>query len=575
MTRLLSLLKGYKLQQIAVILLGTGTVLAGVGLMTSSGYLISRAAERPMIVDLFAVTAAVRFFGISRAVVRYFERVISHDLTFKILRRLRSLFYEKLEPLAPAQLMGRRAGDLLTRIVSDVDTLQNVYLRVISPSIVAVLVTIITCGALLFFSPRLSLAAFVFLFLNGVGVPLLITRLAKGLGREQVRGKSDMNAYLVDRLQGIHDLLSFNRADDAKRDVGLMQSEVAALQKKQSYVTGLQDSLSTFCAHAGMFTVLIVAIPIVVAGEIQGVMLALLTLGVLTSFEAVQSLGTAYQHLEASKESSRRIYSITDRRPAVQSPDTPAPLPEQFQIGFDSISFSYKEEFITIDDVSFSIPHGGKTAIVGPTGCGKSTLVHLLMRFWNPDKGKITVGNADIRSLDVESLRSCFSVVSQDTYIFNKTLRENLKVADHNAEDEHLLRILQEVGLSDLLNGSSPGLELMLGDQGMRLSGGERQRLSIARALLKNAPVFLIDEPTANLDTITEHKILKLLHRYMHDRTTLFITHRLTGMDRFDQILVMDRGKIIERGSHDELLQHMGLYKRMHAQQQELLTADV
>jgi len=575
MTRLLSLLKGYKLQQIAVILLGTGTVLAGVGLMTSSGYLISRAAERPMIVDLFAVTAAVRFFGISRAVVRYFERVISHDLTFKILRRLRSLFYEKLEPLAPAQLMGRRAGDLLTRIVSDVDTLQNVYLRVISPSIVAVLVTIITCGALLFFSPWLSLAAFVFLFLNGVGVPLLITRLAKGLGREQVRGKSDMNAYLVDRLQGIHDLLSFNRADDAKRDVGLMQSEVAALQKKQSYVTGLQDSLSTFCAHAGMFTVLIVAIPIVVAGEIQGVMLALLTLGVLTSFEAVQSLGTAYQHLEASKESSRRIYSITDRRPAVQSPDTPAPLPEQFQIGFDSISFSYKEEFITIDDVSFSIPHGGKTAIVGPTGCGKSTLVHLLMRFWNPDKGKITVGNADIRSLDVESLRSCFSVVSQDTYIFNKTLRENLKVADHNAEDEHLLRILQEVGLSDLLNGSSPGLELMLGDQGMRLSGGERQRLSIARALLKNAPVFLIDEPTANLDTITEHKILKLLHRYMHDRTTLFITHRLTGMDRFDQILVMDRGKIIERGSHDELLQHMGLYKRMHAQQQELLTADV
>ena len=575
MTRLLSLLREYKLQQIAVILLGTATVLAGVGLMTSSGYLISRAAERPMIVDLFAVTAAVRFFGISRAVVRYFERVISHDLTFKILRRLRSLFYEKLEPLAPAQLMGRRAGDLLTRIVSDVDTLQNVYLRVISPSIVAVLVTMITCGVLLFFSPWLSLAAFVFLFLNGVGVPLLITRLAKGLGREQVRGKSDMNAYLVDSLQGIHDLLSFNRADDARRDIGSMQSNVVSIQKRQSYITGLQDSLSTFCAHAGMFTVLIVAIPFVVAGEIQGVMLALLTLGVLTSFEAVQSLGTAYQYLEASKESSRRIYSIMDRRPAVQSPDTPAQLPDRFPIGFDSVSFSYKEEFITIDDVSFSIPHGGKTAIVGPTGCGKSTLIHLLMRFWDPDKGKITVGNADIRSLDVEALRSCFSVVSQDTYIFNKTLRENLTIAYPEAEDGHLQNILQEVGLTDLFNGTSPGLSLMLGDQGMRLSGGERQRLSLARALLKYAPVLILDEPTANLDTITEHKILKLLHRYMQDRTALFITHRLTGMDRFDQILVMDRGKIIERGNHDELLQHKGLYKQMYAQQQNLLTADV
>ena len=575
MTRLLSLLREYKLQQIAVILLGTATVLAGVGLMTSSGYLISRAAERPMIVDLFAVTAAVRFFGISRAVVRYFERVISHDLTFKILRRLRSLFYEKLEPLAPAQLMGRRAGDLLTRIVSDVDTLQNVYLRVISPSIVAVLVTMITCGVLLFFSPWLSLAAFVFLFLNGVGVPLLITRLAKGLGREQVRGKSDMNAYLVDSLQGIHDLLSFNRADDARRDIGSMQSNVVSIQKRQSYITGLQDSLSTFCAHAGMFTVLIVAIPFVVAGEIQGVMLALLTLGVLTSFEAVQSLGTAYQYLEASKESSRRIYSIMDRRPAVQSPDTPAQLPDRFPIGFDSVSFSYKEEFITIDDVSFSIPHGGKTAIVGPTGCGKSTLIHLLMRFWDPDKGKITVGNADIRSLDVEALRSCFSVVSQDTYIFNKSLRENLTIAYPGAEDGHLQNILQEVGLTDLFNGTSPGLKLLLGDQGMRLSGGERQRLSLARALLKNAPVLILDEPTANLDVITEHKILKLLHRYMQDRTALFITHRLTGMDRFDQILVMDRGKIIERGNHDELLQHKGLYKQMYAQQQNLLTADV
>ncbi len=569
-SKLLSYISGHRWQFTLALLLASGTILAGIGLMSTSGYLISRAAQRPMIVDLFMVTAGVRFFGISRAVIRYFERVVSHDLTFKILHSMRVDLYRKFDSFSQKWLMGRRSGDLLAGIVSDIETLQNVYLRIISPVIVAVVISVLTFSGLAFFDLTIAITALAFLVFNGVAVPYLSLRLAKGRGKTDITTRTQLKIYLVDRLQGLQDLLWMGRKNDTLDEFGQLQNKLDDIQTRNAGTSGITEGLNTLLSHLAMFTVLILAIPLVINGDIKGVWLAALTLGVLSSFEAVLGLANAFIQFENSEEASERVFSMAEsgKDLAVSENQNHIEVPHgKFDIGFRNVSFSYDNENITLNDISFDITAGSKTAVVGPTGSGKSTLVNLLLGFWKPDQGQILTNGNSIYDLDIEQLRKKFGVMSQDAYIFNRSLRENLLIANPDATDDQLRAVLHKVGLAEF----AVSLDIQPGSQGMRFSGGERQLIALARVFLKESDCWIFDELTAHMDVVTERKVLNTIWSNLNDKGLLLITHRLIDMDKMDQIFVMQKGKIAETGTHTELLQQTGLYARLYEFQNELI----
>ena len=569
--RLLSHIRAHKSQYILALTLATATILAGIGLMTTSGYLISRAAQRPMIVDLFMVTAGVRFFGISRAVFRYFERLVSHDLTFKILHGMRSSLYRRFDAFSQQWLMGRRPGDLLQGVVSDIEVLQNVYLRIIAPVITALVISLLTFAGLAIFDPRLAVATLIFLTINGVAVPWLAARLARGRGMRDSATRTAQKVFLVDRIQGMQDVLWMGQKAHTKEAFDGMQDQLDDIQRRNAGTTGIAEGLNTLVAHLAMFAVLVLSIPLVLSGQIAGVWLAALTLGVLSSFEASQGLANAFIQYEASDAAATRLHQMAEsgKRPAAAAAERPAVtqtanLPE---IRFDKVCFSYERERVTLHDISFTMPPGSKTAIVGPTGSGKSTLVNLLLGFWQPDSGNIMAGIKPLQYPDLEAFRTQCGVVAQDAYIFNRSLRENLLLAKPGATDRELKTALMQAGLKPF----AENLDMEPGSQGMRFSGGERQLLAMARVLLKDPQLWIFDEPTAHMDAATERKTLDTIWSLAGERSLLMITHRLMDMEKMDQILVMQQGRIAERGTHKELMGKNGLYARMVNQQRQVL----
>ena len=567
--KLINYISAHKLQFAGALILAAGTILAGIGLMSTSGYLISRAAQRPLITDLFMVTAGVRFFGISRAVVRYFERVVSHDLTFKILLSMRTQLYDQIEAFSQKWLMSKRPGELLSGITSDIETLQNVYLRVISPVIVAIVIGFITFAGLAFYDITLASVTLAFFIINGTAVPCLAAYLAKGRGIEDVDTRTKMKVFLVDRLQGLQDLIWMGRKKNTMAEFNEMQGKLKQIQHKNAGTSGLVEGLNSLMAHTAMFSVLVLAIPLVVNGEIKGVMLAALTLGVLSSFEALQGLANAFVQHEASEEAASRLFSLAQEVPGISAstPKMKEPAGKNMSLSFRDVSFYYHDKEDVLKNISFSLSVGSKTAIVGPTGSGKSTLINLLLGFWQPTQGQIMADRDDIQQLDMDKYRNLFGVVSQDAYIFNRSLRENLLLANPDATDQQLIGILQAVGLTSFANN----LAMEPGTQGMRFSGGERQLFALARALLKNNSIWVFDEPTAHMDVNTERKLLNTIWEVRQKRTFLLITHRLIDMEKMDQIIVMNKGNIAEKGTHFDLLERKGFYARMHDHQMQLI----
>jgi ATP-binding cassette subfamily C protein CydC len=572
--RLAAFLKPHIPRVLLAVLLGVATVASNVGLLATAAYLISASALVTFLGALIIPVYLVRLFGVSRAGARYAERLVSHDLTFGLLADFRTWFYARLEPLAPARLLRHRTGDLLSRIVGDVEELQNVYLRVVAPVAVAFVTSLLTFVLLYSFDPLLALIALGFLLAAGIGVPLLVRRLVRGLGRKQLELKGELNARIVDGFQGAQDLLAFGRERDHERDIATLNRRLGRLQGRMAFTTGLQDALDDLLMNLAMLTVLVLAIPLVSGGEVRGVYLAFLALVVLGSFEAVQPLGSAFQFLGRSIGAGERLFEIVDAEPEVKDPAEPLRLPGDHKLEFDGVGFRYETRHRpALADVSFTLERGKRVAVVGPSGAGKSTLAGLILRFWDPTSGRITLGGRDVRGYAQDDVRRLIGVVSQDTHVFNDTLRANLLLARPQATDDDLRRVLALAQLSGLVERLPGGLESPLGEQGLKLSGGERQRLSIARTLLKDAPLLVLDEPTANLDPATERDLLDAIYRATQDRATLVITHRLVRMQEMDEILVLERGRIVERGTHAELAGGHGTYRRMLEVQREVLAA--
>ena len=570
--RLLGFLWPHKWRVFLAILLGAVTVVSNVGLLAVAAYVISAAAIVSYLSLLAIPVYLVRFFSVLRAVSRYAERLVSHDVTFELLAGLRTWFYARLEPLAPARLLRYRSGDLLSRTVKDVEELENVYLRIVSPAVVALVVSLLAFLTLYLFDPLIAFVALGFLAATGVGVPLLVRTLSRGLGRRQLELRAELNARIVDDVQGVQDILAFGSEKGELREISTLHRKLDRVQGRMALISGLQNSLSDLMMNLALVAVLVLAVPLVAAGEVHGVYVAFLALVTLGSFEAVAPLGGAFQFLGRSLGAGERLFEIVDAKPEISDPPEPLALPADNTLEFDRVSFRYEEgDPPVLEDITFTLRRGDRIAVVGPSGSGKSTLVNLVLRFWDPEVGEIRLGGHDIRRCSQEDLRARLGVIAQETHIFNDTLRANLSLANPQADEAMLQDAIAWAQLAGLVERLPEGLSSHVGEQGSRLSGGERQRLAVARALLKDAPLLILDEATANLDTLTERELMAAIRDLMRDRTTLVVTHRLVEMEKMDEILVLERGRIVKRGTHEELVHASDLYRRMLVAQSGML----
>ncbi len=562
--RLLRLAWPYRRWMVFSALLGFATVGSGIGLMATAAWIIARAALHPSIAVLQVAIVGVRFFGIARGVFRYLERLVSHQTTFRLLARLRVWFYERIEPLAPARLGGYHSGDLLSRIGADIDTLENFFLRVLAPPAIALLVTL---AMALFFAAldlRLALALVAYLALAGIGVPLLTRRLGQQSGQGTVAARADLSAALVDGVQGLPDLVTYGHAARQLDTIRALSARIRREQAHMARVGGLDAALGALLSGLAVVTVLALAIPLVEAGKLDGVLLAVLALATISSFEAVLPLPQAFQHLESNLEAARRLFDLVDAAPAVIDPPNPLPPPGRSDLVVRDLRFRYAPgDPPALDGISFTLPQGGTLAIVGASGAGKSTLVSLLARFWDYGEGAILLGGHDLRCYRQDDVRAQLAIVRQDTHLFSGTIRDNLRLARPEATGAELVAAAELAQLDTFVAALPQGYDTWIGEQGLALSGGERQRLAIARAALKDAPILVLDEATANLDAVTEQAVMEAVGRAIRGRTTLVITHRLVGLEEVDEILVLDAGRVVERGRHADLLARGGAYRRL------------
>ncbi|HEX7734526.1 MAG TPA: thiol reductant ABC exporter subunit CydD [Ktedonobacteraceae bacterium] len=603
-------------------LLGCILVASNLGLLSVAAYLISASSVVGSLALLILPISFVRLLGLVRPLVRYGERSVSHDVTFRLLARLRTCVYACLEPLAPALLLGYRSGDILARLVADIDELQHLYLRLLAPLAVALGISLLVFLVLSSFSPTLAWMALAFLILAAGVVPVFCWWLARGLGSRQLARRAELKAVLLDGIQGMPDLLACGQAGAYLQKIDALDAHLSGLQRRRSWIAGLQEALTDLLRQSALWGLLTLATPLVNAGKIDGIYLGSLAFLILASFEIVPSLAHICQFLDAALAAGRRLFSLLDTTPVVQEPEQPLALPQwqpdqNLDLFFDHVYFSYShknekhdregkrwwqvgeesgenedgnrelkawreveyKECLgcgdTLRDITLRVPAGGRVAIVGNSGAGKSTLLRLLLRVWDVSAGRITLNGETIDRYALGDLRTLMTVVTQDTYLFNETLRANLLLARPGASEGELMEALDQAQLGAFVRQLPAGLETWIGEQGLRLSAGERQRLAIARALLKDAPILLLDEVTANLDPRTEQEVFTALHTLMNGRTTLLVTHRLVAMECMDEIIVLEDGCIQERGTHTQLLTRQGRYAQLWDFQQSFCISPV
>jgi ATP-binding cassette, subfamily C, bacterial CydC len=535
--RLLALAEAPRRVVAASVVLGALTVCFGAGLMGTAGYLISRAAERPEILSLGVAIVAVRFFGIGRPLVRYLERLASHDLALRTLARLRVAFYGRIEPLAPAGLTAFRRGDLLSRLVADVDTLQNLFLRGLEPPLVALLSGAALVGVSAAILPVAGVALGVGLVLGGLAVPLVAARLGRSAGARQAEARGALTAELVEALQGAPELVAYGREQEALDRVRAADAELNRLSRREALTAGAGEALLTAVTGLTVAAVLALAVAAHADGHLSRVLVATLPLVALVAFEACGPLLQAGQELAETAAAGGRLLELTDREPPVQDRERPLPAPGPAPaVALENVSVSFAPGLRGLD---LRLGAGRKVALVGPSGAGKTTVANLLLRFLDPDHGRVTIDGRDLRDYRQEDVRRTIAVAAQDAHLFSTSIRENVRLARPEATEEELEDALRRAKVWDWVASLPVGLDTRVGEEGRELSGGQRQRIAIARALLADTPVLVLDEPTAHLDPATAEALVADALAAADERSVLLITHRPEGLDLVDEIVAL------------------------------------
>ena len=530
--------------------LGSLAVLAGIGLMSIAGYLIVRSAEHPPILELTIAMVAVRACGIGKPVARYFERLESHDLAFRVLARMRVSFFQRLEPLIPARTHGYRQGELLARMVGDVDATQNLFLRGITPPIVALTTGTIAVALAAAVLPAAGLVLAAGLIVAGALVPAIALRSGRRSGPRRARVRAELTTELVELLRGAPELVAFGADRAALERVERLDAELVRLTRRDAVAAGAVEALGVLATGLTVAGVLAAAVGAAAAGTLDRALIAALALGAMASFEAVAPLPATARALHETLESGRRLLDFTDQPAPVTDPDRPRPLPDDASVALEHVSFDHDDdERWGLRDVGLRIAPGRRVALVGPSGAGKSTVAALLARFLDPDDGHITLGGEDVRSLRRRDVRSVVSLDGQDAYLFSSTIRENVRLARPSAGDDAVEAALRRARVWDLVASLPDGLDTFVGEDGARLSGGERRRIALARSFLADAPVLVLDEPTAHLDPATADALLADVLEGADGKSILLITHRPKDEEAVDEVVRLAHGRVLDEGS--------------------------
>ena len=543
-------------------LLGAGAIAADIGLLGTAAWLISKAAQHPNEATLAVAIVAVQFFGLSRGFLRYEERLVGHDAAFRLLADLRVRVYERLERLAPSGLPSFRRGDLLARMVQDVDSMQDVVLRVVPPFGIALVVGVSTVVLLWWILPAAAVIVAVSLVLAATVVPWLTGLLAQRRETRFAAVRGDLGAAMVDLTEGAAELIAFGAADAHIRTIRKHDAELTAIASASAGTTGIGLALTTLLAGLACWGCLMVGIPAVLSGRLGGTELAVITLIPLAAFELVVGLPVATQALHRVRQAAARVFEVFDTPAPILDPESALPLPgPPYDVEVRSAWASYPGATgPALGDVDLSLPTGRRVAVVGPSGAGKSTLAAVLVGFLPCRAGSITVSGVPAEQLSGDDLRTVVGLVGQDAYLFDTTVADNLRVGWRDATDEQLRDVLDRVGLAAWLGALPEGLGTEVGSHGARLSGGQRQRLAVARALLADFPVLVLDEPAEHLEPAAGDALTADLLDVADGRSLVLITHRLAGLEFVDEIMVMERGQVVQRGTHDELLDQAGRY---------------
>ena len=517
----------------------------GVALMATSAWLISTAARRPSIAVMGVAIVGVRFFGLARGVSRYLERLASHGATLRLLAGLRVRVFRALAPLAPAGLGRQISGDLVARLVDDVETLGGVFIRILAPSMSAALVAMLLMWILGVRGVPMAVAGALGLVLAGLVAPAVTQYAGAAIGTRLVTERGALAARLTDAVQGVADLLVFDRAASFRRELRRRHQDLADVQVRAAKVASAGSAAGALAGDLTAVAVFMLAASAVQAAVLDGVQIAVTVLATMAAFEVAAPLAAAYESLGRARAAAQRVMEVEETPPAVKAPVTPAAAPVGQRLEVRNLHFTYPGAWHrALEDVSFSLEPGRCIAVVGPSGSGKSTLASLLVRFWDVEPGLVWLDGRDLRDYAHEDVRACVTVAEQQTPVLTGTIRENLLIARPDASTAEMMAVLETVRLDRAVRELPAGLDTWLGEHGLALSGGERQRLAVARALLRDTPFVVLDEPTANVDPETENEILEAVGRLARARGVLLITHRTTGLAVADEILVLGLPKI-------------------------------
>jgi len=570
--RLLKIIRPYWKEIVYSIILGSLTIGSGIALLATSSFLISMAALHTSIADLQIAIVGVRFFGISRGAFRYVERLVSHSVNFKILAKLRVEFYKSLIPIIPVRSQEIQSGDLLSRIVTDIEALQDFFVRVIAPPFISIIIGGVYLLFLGNYSPELAYILGIIYIVSGIVIPLVVVAISGNYESRIFELKGELTKHLVESMQGMNELIMLRQIKNQQHVIEELNKKIALMQRRTAFVTTLNSSVSAFFTNFGPWVVLFFVIPLVLNQSISGVLLAALVLSSMASFEMINQLSQSAEYLQISLQAADRIFETIDMVDINSKPSEKMMIRDLKKLDIREMYFSYSgvEDF-SLKDIKFDLTPGKKIAIVGPSGAGKTTIINILNGFWKQNKGTYTINGIESHNIRDDSLTDLFGICEQDAYIFSGTLRSNLDFEAGDIDQNKINQIIKYVQLSALVEELPDGLDTLVGEHGKSFSSGELQRILIARTLLKESKVLIFDEPTSNLDAINEREIMRMILNLEDDRPIILITHRLIGMQKMDEILLVDKGEIKERGSHMELVSSGGEYAKMWEIQQQLI----
>ncbi len=558
--KILKLLSPYKWWMLLASLLGFLTIGSSIGLLMTSAYVIAKAALHPHIGELSIAIVGVRFFGISRGLLRYAERLFSHEVTFSLLAKFRVWFFKTIEPLVPSRTGKFTSGDLLARVVSDVESLEHIFIRVISPPFIAIAIGILVSVVFAMFNPFFAIAFLVPYLLAGIVVPLITYKLSSKIGEEIILLRSNLTELSIDGIEGKNELISFGKVETHNAQFNEVNRRLIKLQRKMKLISGMNESLIGLMMNIAVIAIFVTAVPLVQNGLISGISLSVLALGTMAAFEAVLPIPLAIQYLNSSIKAGDRLFQITEED--AKEKDVLNQKVEGRNVELRNVSFSYRDNEEVLKDISVKINAKEKIAIIGGSGAGKSSVINLLLNFWKINSGSITVDNITYTEISEEEIRSVYSTIPQKVFLFSDTIKGNLLIAKPNATDSDLWNALEKAELKEFVETLPNKLNTWIGNQGKQLSGGERKRIAIARAILKDSNIFICDEITADLDSVNELNIINTIHAVTKEKSLIYITHRLVDMDKFNSIYLIENGKIVSVGSHNELIENSEEYKK-------------